>query len=136
MRSALGSRLVGALLVAVGVGVVLFGLGIPYWVEYRREVVNWSTAWAIFDLLLGVLVLLTWWGARRESLWSFATAGAVNAMQATDVLFSLLVFYDVSERPFILMWAFVFQPVFGCLLWWYVLRHVRAGRPGAPTEVP
>lgn len=108
----------------VGVAVVAFGILIPAWVEYRREVVNWSTAWAIFDVVFGAVVLATWFTARRGHWAAVALAGATNALQGVDVVFSLLLFYDLSERPFILVWACVVQPVFAVLVWAYVRSKV------------
>lgn len=104
----------------VGVAVVVFGIALPTWVEYRREVVNWSTAWAIFDVAFGAVVLATWLVARRGHWAAVALAGATNALQGVDVVFSLLLFYDLSERPFILIWACVVQPAFAVLVWAYV----------------
>ncbi|MBX7161883.1 MAG: hypothetical protein K1X95_16470 [Acidimicrobiia bacterium] len=107
-----------------GVGVTVFGVLIPSWVEYRREVVNWSAAWAVFDVALGIIVIATWLVARRGHWAAIALAGATNALQGVDVLFSLLLFYDLSERPGILGWAFIVQPVFAILIWSYVRSRV------------
>lgn len=117
-------RIARVLIPVVGIGVIVFGALIPTWVEYRREVVNWSTAWVVFDVLFGVVILATWVAARRGHWVALALAGTVNALQAVDVLFSLMVFYDLSERPFILVWACVAQPVFAVLVWVYVRAAV------------
>lgn len=118
-------RIAAILVPAVGVIVIVFGATIPTWVEYRREVVNWSAAWAIFDIAFGLVILATWVAARRGHWAAIAFAGSANALQAVDIVFSLLLFYDLSERPFILVWAFVAQPVFAVLIW----TCVRANMP-------
>lgn len=117
-------RIASVLVPAVGVIVIIFGVTIPSWVEYRREVVNWSAAWAIFDIVFGLVILATWVTARRGHWAAIAFAGAANALQVVDIVFSLLLFYDLSERPFILGWAFIAQPVFAVLIWTCVRTNV------------
>lgn len=67
-----------------GVGVTVFGVLIPSWVEYRREVVNWSAAWAVFDVALGIIVIATWLVARRGHWAAIALAGDERCRASTS----------------------------------------------------
>lgn len=123
-------RIARVVVPVVGCAVVVFGALIPTWVEYRREVLNWSTAWALFDVAFGLVVLATWIAARRGHWVALALAGATNALQGVDIVFSLLLFYDLSRRPFIVVWACVLQPLFAVLVW----AHVKANVPIPPRS--
>jgi hypothetical protein len=116
----------------VAAAVAMFGIALFGWADYTRTVVNWNVAWGVFDLALAAVILATWWTARRGHWTALILVGALSAMQLVDVWFSLVVYYDVAERPGILGWAFVGQPVFALFTWRFVLRRVR--RPGAVTR--
>ncbi len=110
----------------VGVGVILFGISLSIVLKSSLTIkAGWNFAWGSFDIFFGLVVLATWWAAHARKWWAIALAGAVNAVQVIDVLFTLTVYFDVSERPGILFWALIIQPVFGYLIWHYVLAHVR-----------
>lgn len=111
----------------VGTCVIVFGLGLGIRLPNRISVVGWNVAWAGFDIALGLVVVLTWVLSRRGSIWAFASAGALNAFQLIDIWFSLTVFYSVKERPGILVWAAVVQPLFAYLVWHFVIKRVHRG---------
>lgn len=111
--------------------VVLFGIGLFSWADYRTTVVNWNVAWGVFDIVLGGVIFATWWTARRGHWSALVLVGALSAMQLVDVWFSLVVYYDIAERPGILGWAFIGQPFFAWFTWRFVLRRV--ARPAAPA---
>ena len=119
--------------------VVLFGIGLFSWADYRTTVVNWNVAWGVFDIVLGGVIFATWWTARRGHWFALVLAGALTAMQLVDVWFSLVVYYDIAERPGILGWAFIGQPFFAWFTWRFVLRRVprpgHAVAPGAGHDV-
>lgn len=116
----------------VAAAVAMFGIALFGWADYTRTVVNWNVAWGVFDLVLAAVILGTWWTARRGHWTALILVGALSALQIVDVWFSLVVYYDVAERPGILGWAFVGQPVFAFFTWRFVLRRVP--RPGAAVR--
>lgn len=114
----------GFLFPVVAAGVALFGIGLALRLPNRTRVVGWNVAWSGFDVLLAVLILTTWWTARRGKWVAIAAAGATTSLLVVDVWFSLTMFYSLKERPGIAVWAFVVQPSFAVALWTYVLRSI------------
>lgn len=109
---------------AVAVGITLFAAMLALTLPNRTSIVGWNVAWAGFDLILAGVILATWIGARRGAWWSIATAGALTALQVADVWWSLTVYYSLREMPFMVIWAFVIQPLFAIYVWRFVLRQV------------
>lgn len=128
-------RRIGALLglPVIGVAVIAVGIGLAVGLPNNTSVVGWNVAWAGFDIALGFVIIATWLLARRGSIWAIAAAGAMNAFQAVDIWFSLTMFYSLRERPGILVWAVVFQPLFAYFTWRFVLRRCPHARV-PPTE--
>lgn len=118
-------RRIGALLALpfIGVAVIAVGVGLAVGLPNRTSVVGWNVAWAGFDVALGLVIMATWLLARRGSIWAIAAAGALNAFQAVDIWFSLTMFYSLRERPGILVWALVIQPLFAYFTWRFVLKR-------------
>lgn len=127
-RSGSAVHRIGALVALpfIGVAVIAVGIGLAVGLPNKTSVVGWNVAWAGFDIALGLVIIATWVLARRGSIWAIAAAGAMNAFQAVDIWFSLTMFYSLRERPGILVWAVVFQPLFAYFTWRFVLKRAGA----------
>jgi hypothetical protein len=128
------SRSFGFAFPLIAGGIAVFGIGLGLRLPNRTSVVGWNIAWSGFDLALGCLIFATWLAARQKKWWAVATAGATTSLLAIDVWFSLTVFYSLKERPGIVIWAFVIQPIFAIALWTFVLRRVGPQHWGDPAS--
>ncbi|RIK10711.1 MAG: hypothetical protein DCC49_01950 [Acidobacteria bacterium] len=113
----------------IGVAVIAVGVGLAVGLPNHTSVVGWNVAWAGFDIALGIVIIATWLLARRGSIWAIASAGAMNAFQGVDIWFSLTMFYSLRERPGILVWAVVIQPLFAYFTWRFVLKRQPSPSP-------
>jgi len=113
-----------------GLWVIGFGLALAGIYPSHRRVGGWNIGWAGFDVLFGVLIILTCWAAARRKWWTLAALGAVTGFGIADVWLSVSMIYDVGNDIFNFLWAFVLMPVYLAVLWRFVLRRVAPPRSG------